>query len=668
MRHGEIDKNITNQVSCEPAFPDHLNEKGKKQVYDSAQTLKDKKMDLIFASDFVRAEETASIVREVLSMHEDQIITEIRLRDMHIPSFSGRTWYDYHEKYPKTVENFEAKIKGDESYKDVKDRVSQFIYEIENRYSNKNIVIVTHGAPSWLLFAGALGYDKEESLNMIRHIKNFRYLTNAEIRKLVFVPLPHNTNYEFDLHRPYIDEVELVDENGDKLIRVPEVLDCWFESSSMPFASQHYPFANQDYFKTHFPADFVVEYIAQTRTWFNYMLTVGTLLFDSTPFKTVVSTGNLQGNDGRKMSKSFGNFHDPWDVYNTIGVDTTRFYLVSSPLLKGEDMAFSDKDLKNISQKIFGRLRNTASFYEMYADKNAPQKNPSDSNNVLDQWILTRLSQVLAGATSGLESFKLDESYKTIGDFVDDLSAWYLRRSRDRFKEQNEDSYFAQATLSFVLKTFAQILAPITPFIAEEIYQQMKTDGDPESVHLCDWPLVGKRSDLKDAPRSDLEKTNILENMRTTRKIVSLSLEARQKANIKVRQPLATLKLKVEGEKLPNEYLDLIKDEVNVKEVIFNDSIEGEVWLDADITEELQEEGNIREIVRAIQDMRKTDGLTPNDIITLSIETNEIGKIFIEKFSDDIKKSVQASQLSFGQNDGEQVDISNLIFKIKIGK
>jgi len=513
--------------------------------------------------------------------------------------------------------------------------------------------------------------EKEEFDNL-----NIKYpaIQNAEVFQCDFLSLPRNANGQLDLHRPYIDEVNLVCGCGNDLVRIPEVLDCWFESGSMPFAQDHYPFENKDWQKNNFPAGFVAEYIGQVRTWFYYTHVVSTILFNQAPFENVVTTGTIRAGDGEKMSKSKNNYPDPWSFIDKYGADALRIYLMSSTLMKGEDANFSEKAVQDISSKIIGRLFNVLAFYELYRDKKCEFNNVEESKAVLDQWILSRLLQTIDEITKGMENYDMAEATRPIDLFIDDLSTWYLRRSRDRIKEGDIN---AKQSLYYILKTLAKILAPFAPFAAEDIWLRLRNTDEVESVHLTEWlALNGSAVSLFKIFSYD-DKSKIIEKMEKTRNIVTLGLEARQKAGLKVRQPLS--KLEIKNFALGEEYTELIKDEINVKEVVENKNIENEVELDIQITPELKEEGDYRELARALQDMRKKMGLTPSDVITLLIETDDAGKKLIQKFENDLKKTVLVSKIEFKNTDGEparphdegaggEVKIDELVFKIKIEK
>jgi len=671
MRHGEAENNVLKVCSSAPDNIHHLTEKGKKQVAEAVKSLVDKNINMIFASSFLRTEETTNIIKEVINFPSQNIKIDSRLVELNDGIFADGPIQKVHDFFKNNnLSKYDGAPEGGESLVDVKKRVGEFIYEIDRKYQNKNILIITHEDTVWALFSAINGLNKEETMD---DIKNNFLLKNAEIKEFNFIPLPHNDNYELDLHRPYIDNIVLVDEKREEYKRIPEVIDCWFESGSMPFAQDHYPFENLDWKKKNFPAGFVAEYIAQTRTWFYYTHVISSILFRKAPFENVVTTGTILAEDGEKMSKSKNNFPDPWILFNKYGVDALRFYLMSCPVMKGEDINFSEKSVQDISNKIISRLNNVLAFYKLYRGPQLKILEHKKSENILDQWILTRLDELICGMTNGMEKYDISLATRPVESFIEDLSTWYLRRSRDRIKDGDKD---AKRTLYYVLKTLAKIMAPFAPFTAEDIWLKLKNENDKESVHLENWPKAWKRSDLFGFLRSDLrEAKKILTNMEIVRKIVTLGLEARQKAGIKVRQPLA--KLEIKNYKLSNEYKVLIENELNVKEIIFEKRSElkssersdlGEVLLDTKITPELKLEGNYRELVRAIQDMRKKMSLTPSDVISLFIETSDKGKKLIQKFEVELLKIVLASKIEFKENSGESIKIDELVFKIQIEK
>ena len=439
-----------------------------------------------------------------------------------------------------------------------------------------------------------------------------------------------------DYHRPWVDEIEF-DIDGEHFKRIEKVLDCWFESGSMPFAQLHYPFENKEKFEKNYPADFIVEYVGQVRAWFYYVHCVNTALFGTNAYKNVITTGTLAGNDGRKMSKSLGNYTDPNELMDKYSADSLRFLLLSSPVLAGEDFALLDKDVSDVARKL-SMIWNVYDFFTMYAEVDnvdsedletylsrtallapvftgqarlcsaAASACPAKSKllNPLDSYIISRIHQLRNDITENMEQYNIPRALSGVLSFIDDLSNWFVRRSRRRFwkSEDDNDKMEAYATLYYVLVYLAQILAPFTPFLAEELYQKMT--GLSSSVHLLDWPAAGGIDE------------EVLEQMGRTREIITEGLALRmQKSDteeqVKVRQPLA--KLIYTGEKLPEFYEQIIMEEVNVKEVSQGD----EMILDKTLTEELLAEGFVRELVRFVQSARKKAGLSVDDRIKLSV-------------------------------------------------
>ena len=654
MRHGESEGNITGVISSYSEHTDHLTELGKKQVFETSQKLKDKNINLIIYSDLARTRETAEIIKKELGILDENFISTKKIREISTGVWDGKRWTEYVAFIKNEgMQRYLYRPDNGESGEDVKARMARFLYEIDSEYRDKNILIITHEGPARILYVGALGMSSsqmEEKLNN----KEIIVFKNAEVNGLNFVPFPHNANFELDMHRPYIDAVKLKCKCGGEMTRITEVLDCWFESGSMTFAEDHYPFESADWQEKNFPAGFVAEYIAQTRTWFYYMHVVSALLFNHAPFKNVVTTGTLRAEDGQKMSKSKHNYPDPWVFIDKYGVDALRIYLMSSPLMKGEDANFSEKLVQEISSKIVGRFHNTMLFYELYRDKNLEDVFEKDLKNVLNKWIVGRLDEVITEVTKGMEAYDMAMATRPLDLFVDDLSTWYLRRSRDAIKDGDKET---KQTLYFVLKTFARLMAPFAPFIAEEVWRNLRGDTDEESVHLVEWPEAGSLVS---------DKNKITQDMADARRIVSLGLEARQRTNIKVRQPLS--KISVKTYSLSREYEELIKDELNVKELKEDKNLENEVLLDTDITEELKQEGDYRELLRGLQDLRKKLGLTPKDLVTLSLECDDAGKRLVSKYEENLLKTVLVSKVTYEKNNGEEILVGELSFKVKMEK
>ena len=412
--------------------------------------------------------------------------------------------------------------------------------------------------------------------------------------------------------------------------------------------------------------DFVAEYIAQTRTWFYYMHAIAGMLFDGVSFKNVVTTGTILAKDGSKMSKSRGNYTDPMENLDKYGADALRYYLLTSVVMQAEDVKFNDEEIKEVHGKIINMLWNIYKFFEMYKGEGNNEKNYEKSENVLDKWIIARLDQLIQEVTENLESYNTVKAGRPIKDFVDELSTWYLRRSRDRFKLSisQDDRSFALATMRHVLTELAKVIAPFVPYIAEDIYKG--SGGNKESVHLEEWPIASLKIKSKVSNLKSEEK--IIEDMDEVRRLVSLGLEARSAVGIKVRQPLQRLKIKKSKFKIKEALADLIKDELNVKEVVFDDKISVEVEIDAIITPELKEEGELREFIRAVQDARKKAGLTPEQKVIMQVEVDAAGKAFVEKFSEEVQKTAGVEKLEFAENitDGEEIKLGEKHLKIRI--
>ena len=493
-----------------------------------------------------------------------------------------------------------------------------------------------------------------------------------------------------DYHRPWVDEIEF-DIDGEHFKRIEKVLDCWFESGSMPFAQLHYPFENKEKFEKNYPADFIVEYVGQVRAWFYYVHAVNTALAEigafgdkakkghKNAYKNVITTGTLAGNDGRKMSKSLGNYTDPNVLMDQYSADALRLLLLSSPVLSGEDFALLDKDVSDINRRL-AMIWNVYDFFTTYAEVEGLDSDgfesiqfaasehfsiPSESrggkssrvpdstghrpdlptrvslgaqktacecelelSNPLDVWIISRLYQLRDVVTEGMEEYNLPKALSEVTPFIEDLSNWYVRRSRRRFSktEDASDKEAAFSTLYYVLVYLSQLMAPFTPFLADELYQ--KITGTEQSVHLLDWPKPG------------VIDTDILDQMYRTRSIITDALALRmQKSDtedqIKIRQPLS--QLTYDGEKLADFYEQIIAEEVNVKKVVNGKKF----TLDKTLTPELKEEGAARELIRAIQSARKKAGLRQDDQIKLSLSHD-----YPKNYEELIKTEVGAKEIN----------------------
>jgi len=464
-----------------------------------------------------------------------------------------------------------------------------------------------------------------------------------------------------DLHKHIVDKITFPCEKcGGVMKRIPDVLDCWFESGSMPYAQMHYPFANEKKFENNFPAEFIAEGVDQTRAWFYYLHVIATAIKKKPAFKNVIVNGIVLAEDGKKMAKRLQNYPDPMEVMEKHGADKLRYYLCASPVMKAESINFSEKDLVE-QTRFFNTLLNVLTFYKMFAlDAQIENLSEKDLVNVLDKWITARLEETKKIVTEKMDNYDL-HVIREIPVFINDLSTWYVRRSRDRFKGEDEiDKMRALKTLRRTLYHLARIMAPFLPFIAEHIYQEL--GADIESVHLKEWPAVKKEW---------IEK-EVLKNMEQVRKIVELGLAKRDEAGIKVRQPLNKFSIfNFQFSMNEKEYIQLIKDELNVKEVICKKG-KGElsVELNTVITPELKQEGIKRELTRAINNARKEAGMTIQDkaVIYYQTDSKDIKEVF-EKFSEEIKKETLSKKIENKKvAGGKEADINGEEVGLKVEK
>ena len=469
----------------------------------------------------------------------------------------------------------------------------------------------------------------------------------AELKELSGVELA-------DYHRPWIDEVKFTIE-GEEYTRIDKVMDSWFEAGSMPFAQYHYPFENKEKFEANFPGDFIVEYIGQVRAWFYYMHAMSVALFGENSFKNVIVTGNVAGNDGRKMSKSYGNYTDPNELMDKFSADSLRFLLLSSPLLNGEDFALQDKEVGDVARKL-GMIWNMYDFFTMYAEVDGWEydgklQDPLENlSNPLDIWIVSRIHQLALEVEKNMDAYNIPDAMSPILPFLDDASNWFVRRSRRRFwrqstvasgeggkSEDDGDKNDAYKTLHYVLVRLAYLLAPFTPFLSDELHE--KLTGDTESIHLKDWLPAGKINQL------------VMDDMEKVREYVNEGLGLRAKAQLKVRQPLASITVPSIGEHI--DFEPILMDELNVKAV----KIGNEVIIDETITPELRREGLMREVIRFVQNARKEAGLNVDDRIHLSLNAEDAElQQAIDEHSETIAAETLASKMS-EMKDGFTVNV-----------
>ena len=524
------------------------------------------------------------------------------------------------------------------------ENINWFPAHLKHGRFEKNI----EAAPDWNLsrdrfWATAMPVWKSES-GKIRVVGSY-----AELKELSGVELE-------DYHRPWVDEITF-EIDGEKYTRIDKVLDCWFESGSMPFAQFHYPFENKEKFEKNFPGDFIVEYIGQVRAWFYYVHAVNTALFGKNAFKNVITTGVVAGNDGRKMSKSLGNYTDPNELMDQYSADSLRFLLLSSPLLNGEDFALHDKDVSDIARKI-SMIWNMYDFFTMYASVDGwefsgeladPSKN---LENPLDLWIVSRVHKLRNEITENMDTYNIPRALEGVLPFLDDASNWFVRRSRRRFwkSEDDDDKTQAYQTLHYILSYLALLLAPFVPFLAEELWDKMVGDG---SVHLKDWPAAGEINE------------KILDEMAEVRGYVNEALALRAKNGVKIRQPLKEVVIPHVASDL-KWFVEILQEELNVKGVsyvVLEKDENGEILshkpaekvdFNFEITPELRAEGLMREIIRHIQASRKKAGLNVDDRIELnfSSENEDLSGAF-KKFVQEISKEVLAEKVEFSNDELE---------------
>lgn len=597
MRHGESTKNLAHVID-QGQGDSPLTETGRQQVVDASEKLKEqlkaskRTVKTIITSPIQRTHETAIIAAGILGVKK--VVSDERLREIHLgPSLVGCHDTKYHELYPTYESKFDQRPPGGESLSDLKARMWGVLKELNESYADEDVLIVSHEYPIWLMTDAAQGWSQEKSIEE-KNTRGDDFVGFAQVSELVARNIPRDEQGNLDMHRPYVDDIVLKAEGSTALLhRIPELCDVWFDSGAMPYAQWHAPFENSELTEANFPADFIAEGVDQTRGWFYTLLAVSTLLGKGAPYRTVLSNGHVLDEKGIKMSKSKGNMVKPDDVIDAVGVDAARwyFYTINAP---GESKNFALKEVRERLTGFVMTLQNCIRFYELYSAEHEIS-NEIPAANLLDTWILARLADLTAATTQRLEAYELTEASRDIERFVvDDFSQWWLRRSRKRTD--------ALPLLRAILKRLSLLLAPFTPFMAEDLWLKLREQGDAESVHLADWPSAD--------PAIDAER--LYAEMTRVRSSISAGLAIRKNAAIKVRQPLSSVT--VPGAPLDRDLEQLILDELNVKKVSYE--VGKELSLDLSIGSELRAEGFAREVMRAIQDMRKEIGCQVSDEVS----------------------------------------------------
>ncbi|MFH1111855.1 MAG: isoleucine--tRNA ligase [Patescibacteria group bacterium] len=666
--------------------------------------LQNNKSHRVYAADFVTTTDGTGVVHTAVMYGEDDfnLGTEVGLPKYHTVDENGNFTKEVEKWAGKFVKNKEVE---EEIVEDLKNRgllFKQEMYTHDYPFCWRcSTPLLYYAKPSWFIKMSELREEMKQANEKINwypeHIKHGRFGEWLEGAKDWAIsrerywgtPLPlwvcdkcgeikcvgsfgelaklsqdknlesRIKNQEFDPHRPLVDEITWSCKCGGTIKRVPEVADCWFDSGSMPFAQWGYPHlsGSQEQLTNSYPADFISEAIDQTRGWFYTLLAVATLLKKSgaikeiPPYKNVICLGHINDKYGQKMSKSKGNIVDPWEVINKFGADALRFHLYTGNQ-PGEPKKFDLQAVEEVVKRTFLILMNILTFYELYNNKEAAGQEPK-VKQLMDRWVLAILQKTINEVTGHLDKYEITEAGRDIAAFITDLSTWYVRRSRDRFK--SDDNNEAIQTLGYVLHILARLMAPFTPFIAEELYQRVK--GNKESVHLEDWPAS-----------QDLSKEQILLlfQMSKLRQVVELALGRRAESKIKVRQPLRSLK--VAGMELSDDFKKILAEEVNVLEVATTKEDSLSCELDTKLDDELKNMGLVREFIHQVNALRKQQGLTINDWVVLKINVDKSIKEVLERYQDLVLKGTLSKSLNFteGVVYNYKLDISGVLINIDL--
>ncbi len=648
LRHGyssrdEREKLIVSSRLASDTY--RLTDEGCQQIQDIIGKFKGLggTVDAIYASPFSRTVQSAEIAGKLL--HQG-VITDERLGE--IRQNSACEDKEYATCQAKIIRSSADKKEEDgESWNDVRSRLTDFMAEIDSKHRGKTILIVSHGDPLWLLGKAASGANGEQLVSD-RSNGNDWYPAIGELKKMDWQAIPRNETGELDLHRPFIDEIVLkCGKCGSSMKKVPDLIDAWFDSGAMPYAQWHWPFENEKLFKEQFPADFIVEAVDQTRGWFYTLLVVSTLLGKGAPYKNVISLGLVLDEKGQKLSKSKKNYKSTFELMDACGVDALRwfFYTMNAP---GDVKLFSERGVQERFHGFITTLQNCVRFYELYevsdrrqAARDKQEKRSMKELTMLDKWVISRLNRLIADVTERLDAYDPTFAARAVESFVvEDLSQWWLRRSRKRPE--------AVGLLRSILFELSKLLAPFVPFTAEDIYLRVRPAKEEKgiSIHLCDWP----KADPK------LVDEKLEEAMRQVRDAITAGLALRKEKGVRVRQPLHSVDVP-RSEPFASDLEELIKDELNVKEVHYVSAASG-VALDLNMTPALRSEGYAREMVRAVQDMRKEAGYSfqARAYCQWHSEDPELSAA-LSGWAETIKKETMLSDFVKQQHDEKKYDV-----------
>jgi len=652
MRHTEALSNKKNFLSSYPEEKfNPLTKKGVNDARKKAFSFRNFKIDIIYASPLTRAKQTAEILSEILKV---PVIFDHRLREIDLGELNGKPYEEFDKFYYdefKEKRDLDKRPLNGESLNDVKKRVINFLLELEKLYKGKNILIVSHGAPLWMLENEMKALNDEDILSF--KVKSYEL---GELRRVDFKIVPRNSEGLIDLHKPFVDNFSWLCPKCKGLMkRTPEIADIWFDSGCVPFSSYYYPKRNKKEIDKNiiYPADVLIEAIDQTRGWFYTLLVISVLLKNKSPYKNIVCLGFVLDAEGRKMSKSLGNFVEPWEIMEKYGADVLRiyFYYVNK---EGDNKLYKEEELKTFKNEFYGLLFNILKFYKFYYDPNIRSFKGKKEMTTIDIWFSARLKETYQEYIKNMESFGFHKATRLLFELLGDFSRWWLRRSREKFQNPRNKKEFINGYLNFqdFLYDYLKMLAPLSPFVSEYIYQEIKDDlraryAVKESIHL---EKLGELSKLT------AKEKLLLEEMEKIRMITSEIHRLRKENNLKLRIPLKSLYLKT---RYSPEVLEILKDEINVLEINFGEPKEKEgflysqtpeeIWLNSKIDEKLKEIGIVKDFIRMIQDLRQDAGLMPKENVFLKIEMPKMLNEIISKNYKIIENSTKVKLIKKGK-------------------